>query len=72
MNTHTEQAKAVEKTKTNHAYTTGYDKSYLKYQALGEKSDTLINYRKTELSSEMLEVFYFCLLPVTCRDWMQK
>ena len=72
MNTHTEQAKAVEKTKTNHAYTIGYDKTCLKYQALGEKIDTLISYRKTELNSKMIEVFYFCLLPVTCRDWMRK
>lgn len=72
MNTHTEQAKIEGKIKIIFAYTSCYDKPCLKYQALGEKIEHFINNRKTELNSGMIEIFYYRLLPVTCRDWMRK
>ena len=72
MNTHSGQAKTMNATKINHIYTIVCKKQRLKYLTLGEKIDTPLNSRKTELTAEMIEVFYFRLLPVTYRNWMNK
>ena len=72
MNTHSEQAKTVRAIKINHTYTMAYNKQRLKYLTLGEKIDTSPNSRKTELTAEMIEIFYFRLLPVTYRNWMSN
>lgn len=72
MNTHTGQAKVLGKLKINNSYTDGYDKPCLKFPSMGGKIDTFINHRNTEWNSAMMEVFYFRLLPVTCRNWKHK
>ena len=72
MNTHSGLAKTEGVTKINHTYTASYKNKHIKYLTLGEKIDTLLNNRKTELTPAMIEIFYFRLLPVTYRDWMRK
>lgn len=72
MNTHTGQVKTAGEIKINFAYTSSYGKPCLKHTAMGGNTKTFINNGNTELNPGMIEVFYFRLLPVTCRDWMQK
>jgi len=72
MNTHSGLAKTVGETKINHTYTTIYKNEHIKYLTLGEKIDTLLNNRKTELTPAMIEIFYIRLLPVTYQDWMSE
>lgn len=58
--------------KINSSDTIGYNDQSLKYQTLGEKINTLLNSKNVEINPEMIEKFYFRLLPVTYRDWMRK
>ncbi len=45
---------------------------YSKYQTVGQKIDAHLQNRKSESSPDMIEKFYFNLLPITYRDWMSK
>jgi len=72
MNTYTGQANTAGKIKINFGYTNSYGNTCFKYQPMGGNTETSLNNRKTELNSEMMEVFCFRLLPVTSRDWLQK
>ena len=48
------------------------DTQYSKHQTLGEKIHACLNTKKTRSNPEMIEKFYFWLLPVTYRDWLGK
>ena len=42
------------------------------YRTVGEKIHVCLQNRNDEFSPDMIEKFYFHLLPVTYRDWMCK
>lgn len=47
-------------------------KNYATYPTVGEKIDAILQNSKKESNPEMMEKFYFRLLPVTYREWMSK
>lgn len=64
--------KQQDKAKTNLPGTAFNDRHHLCYLTPSEKIDACAHGRKVELNPEMIEKFYFRLLPITYHDWFCK
>ena len=67
-----QQSQHIDKAGVNQVIAKFNDKQYSRYQTLAEKIGARLHSNKAGSDFEMIEKFYYHLLPVTYREWMQR